>query len=391
MADSSPPIHCPAVRIPEVEVCKPAELEALADWLKQKQKALEDLQFNRGSALTGGRLDLCKQSIGPDGLHKVLDNLSQENGVEHLLLGLNALGDGGARQVAEFSAQNEFIRTIYLGCNKISPQGAKEFAGELEKGWAGQALWLKRNPIQKTGALAIIEAIKDDHPLKILDLTNIGLNDHDGAQIVRALTETNQNLEYLFLGGNGLGASTARELRELIKNHPNLRGLYLDTNPLMDSSTELLNFDPTTPVKLIDLSLSCCGIDSESIHVLFEHLSKHQLQRLNLGWTAAAGPLQMPANSISGETAETIANYLAINSSLRYLNLTKTGLRSEQGFKLLGGLEHNKTLLELKLGKNIAKSIKKRIGSILERNQANNPGFSAPPPHIQDILSIYRS
>ncbi len=391
MADSSPPIHCPAVRIPEVEICKPAELEALADWLKQKQKTLEDLQFKRGSALTGGRLDLCKQSIGPEGLREVLNNLSQENGVEHLLLGLNALGDDGARQVAEFGAQNEFIKTIYLGCNKISPQGAKEFAGELEKGWFGQALWLKRNPIQRAGALAIVEAIKDQHPLKILDLTNIGLNDHDGAQIVQALTETNQNLEYLFLGGNGLGAATARELKELIKNHPNLRGLYLDTNPLQDSSTELLNFEPNRPIKLIDLSLSCCGIDSESTRVLFEKLSQHQLQRLNLGWVAAAGPLQMPANSISAETTEAVANYLATNPSLRYLNLTKTGLRSQQGLRLLEGLQNNKTLLELKLGKNIARSIKKRIGSILERNKADNPSLSAPPPHIQDILSIYRS
>ena len=76
---------------------------------------------------------------------------------------------------------------------------------------------------------------------------------------------------------------------------------------------------------------------------------------------------------------------------LRRLDLVGSGVRSTGALRILHGLEHNPNLVELQLGKFVARRIKRRVRVLLERNRAARPFDFSPPPHVAAILSVYRT
>src|SRR5258708_6944721 len=88
---------------PDFVPCDLAELAPLLQHLRHGADALDALAFPRGTLLPGGRLDLCKQAIGPVGAQAVTAALQNNDHVRHLLFGADGLGDVGARAVAELA------------------------------------------------------------------------------------------------------------------------------------------------------------------------------------------------------------------------------------------------------------------------------------------------
>ncbi len=72
------------------------QMQPLYDWLASKNEILssleQDLKFLKGTVTSDGRLDLCKQAIGPHGIQPLLDSMSNSKKVNRLLLGNNIIG-----------------------------------------------------------------------------------------------------------------------------------------------------------------------------------------------------------------------------------------------------------------------------------------------------------
>ena len=73
------------------ESCDPAELGPLVEHLNSRSPVQLQTAFPRGTHLPDGRLDLCKQCIGPRGTEVVASAVIQNDQTKHWLLGANGL------------------------------------------------------------------------------------------------------------------------------------------------------------------------------------------------------------------------------------------------------------------------------------------------------------
>ena len=124
-------IHCPLHYIAEITPCDPAEIAPLIAHLAADLPVTQPTPFPRGTVLEDGRLDLCKQQLGPMGCRLVTKALATNTTITSLLLGTDGIGDEGAADVARLIARNERLEIIYLGCNRIGEQGVATLAATL--------------------------------------------------------------------------------------------------------------------------------------------------------------------------------------------------------------------------------------------------------------------
>ncbi|CAF4430753.1 unnamed protein product, partial [Adineta steineri] len=62
----------------------------------------QSIVFSRGTIMTGGRLDLCKQVVGPKGIQPLLDAMKNSSVVNRILLGNNIVGLPGAQAISQY-------------------------------------------------------------------------------------------------------------------------------------------------------------------------------------------------------------------------------------------------------------------------------------------------
>ena len=181
------------------------DLQPFFDHLSSNGKVeVEQMEFLRGVQYNDGRMDLCKQVVGPPHIAKLMESLKHNTHIEHFLLGNNIIGLNGATAISDF-LQNEHvpqIKTWYIAGNDIDSEGARLIANALVNDQVCEALWLKRNPIGE-GAKYLAEMLEVNNKIKILDLDNTAILDEGVAYIMKALTN-NTTLRHLYLDANGL-------------------------------------------------------------------------------------------------------------------------------------------------------------------------------------------
>src|SRR5262249_53416284 len=138
-------IHCAITEVVDIVPEARAELTPLLEYLESNQTVSEPTVFPRGTVLADGRLDLCKQQLGPTGCRLVTKALAANTTIISVLLGTNAIGDQGATDVARLVEQNTHLEVVYLGCNRITAAGATALAQALANNDQVVGLWLKRN------------------------------------------------------------------------------------------------------------------------------------------------------------------------------------------------------------------------------------------------------
>src|SRR4051812_48041850 len=84
----------------------PEKLKPLLEHLERDEPVPGRIDFPVGTLLPDGRLDLCKQGLGPEGTRAVAASLRSNTRVVHLLLGANGLGDEGAKAVADLARES---------------------------------------------------------------------------------------------------------------------------------------------------------------------------------------------------------------------------------------------------------------------------------------------
>ncbi|KOG29413.1 ribonuclease inhibitor [Streptomyces resistomycificus] len=366
-----------------------AELGPLLDWLRAGRPAGERLDFTAGTALPDGRLDLCKQGLGPQGAALVAETLSQgPTPVRHLLLGTDALGDEGATAAA---GAGTGVETLYLGCNNITAGGACRIADQLRASPRVTGVWLKRNPLGSAGGRAAAELVESARSLRTLDLVQTGL-DASGvlvlADALLAAAGNGRRIERLFVGGNPLGEGGAQSLAEVLAAGA-IDELYVSAAGLADAGALRLAdvLERAPHGRLTRLSVASNGIGPRAAARLVTAATAAGVTLLDLGRVRAAAVLGAADNHIDTPAAEAIGAALAATGHrLTHLVLTHTGMRSREAHRLLDSATRAGTATRFVLGQGVAASVKRR----LEALSAHVP-HPTVPADVAAVRSVHRT
>ncbi|MFB6615557.1 gala protein [Streptomyces sp. NPDC056367] len=373
------PVRCPAIEHPDLPPADPAGLDPLLARLAADRPVETDEAFPLGTLRADGRVDLCKQGLGPDGAARLLPAAAASAHATHLLLGTNAIGDAGARTLAGALTGGHGLHTLYLGCNRIGPDGVSALAGALADDTTVRALWLKRNPILGDGARTLAALLRRNTSLRTLDLVNTGLGTDGVRLLLDALLDRGQPLERLFLGGNGLGPDAAPLLAALIRD-AGVRELYVPANHLGDEGAAALATAAADAAHPVRLGLGGNGIGAAGARSLAASLSG--IEALDLGRTMSERSLGAPGNDPGDEGAYALAAALP-GSPLRRLELRHTGLTGRGAKCLLAAVPADSPLEYVGLGPGLPRRVKRSFTERLRPARAAHPDLRA-------IGSVYR-
>ncbi|GAA3989243.1 hypothetical protein GCM10022247_04710 [Allokutzneria multivorans] len=367
-----------------------ADLEPLLSWLRTGVTPSERLDFAAGTALPDGRLDLCKQALGPSGAELVASAL-RPGVVRHLLMGTDGLGDEGAAGVSEQAVQHQ-VETLYLGCNGITAGGACRIADNLRMSpQAGRVtgVWLKRNPLGEGAGDAAAALVESARSLRTLDLVQTGLDAAGLAVLVDALITahaTGRRVERLYVGGNPFGPAGAQHLARLVAAGA-VDELYVSASGLGDEGANLLAEALVPDRAPRRISLASNGIGPSAAAGLIAAAVPTGVELCDLGRVRAAGALGAQDNQLDEAATATIAEALGAGPHrLRHLVLTDTGMRSREAHRLLDGARKALSPTRFRLGKGIATSVKQRLDA-LSASVPRNPEVS---PDVAAVQSVHR-
>ncbi|MEY9909277.1 Ran GTPase-activating protein (RanGAP) involved in mRNA processing and transport [Catenulispora sp. MAP12-49] len=370
------------------------ELAPVLAWLRRGEAVSARTAFPAGTALPDGRLDMCKQDLGPLGAAAVANALPEGGGpVKHLLLGTDGLGDGGVAAVAPKAVASR-VETLYLGCNTIGGGGVCEIANQLiASPGVVKALWLKRNPIGPDGVRAVAETVRAGTVLRTIDLTQTGLAAPDVATLVDAMIAAGGGahaIERLYVSGNRLGADGAQELARLLAAGA-VAELYVSAAHLGDAGAQTLAaaLRAAPPAALRRVSVASNGIGPAALAELVAAAAEAGVELFDAGRVKAAAVLAADDNRLDESGAATIAEALsAAPHGLAFVNLRYTGLGSPGALKLLAGAQRAATPTRYTLGTGIAKRVKKELTALAAGIPASVFDVA---PDVRAIRSVYRT
>jgi len=375
------PVRCPAIEHPDVPAADLTDLVPLLDRLAEPAAVDGDETFPLGTLRPDGRVDLCKQGLGPEGAARLLPVAAGSPHARHVLLGTNAIGDEGARAVADALRPGHGLETVYLGCNRIGPAGAAALAESLAGDGTVKAIWLKRNPVGDAGARALAEMLRTNRTIRTLDLVNTGLGAEGLRALLDTLAERPRPLERLFLGGNGLSAAEAGLLAALIRD-AGVRELYLAANHLGDEGAAVLagaasGAGRSRPVRL---GLGGNGIGPDGARALAGALGG--IESLDLARPPSERALGAPPNATGDEGVAVLAEALP-GTPLRRLDLRRTGITGRGAKTLLACVPDDTRLEYVGLGPGVPRRVKRALAPRLRP-------AARPHPDMRAIASLYR-
>ncbi|MEU8777593.1 gala protein [Streptomyces sp. NPDC048606] len=377
------PVRCPAIEHPDLPLADPADLAPLLARLARDLPLEADETFPLGTLRPDGRVDLCKQGLGPAGAARLLPVAVASPHAAHLLLGTNALTDEGARTLADAlaAADSHGIHTLYLGCNRIGADGVLALAAALAEDTTVRALWLKRNPLFEDGARTLAALLRRNTALRTLDLVNTGIGADGVRLLLDALLTREAPLERIFLGGNGLTPEAAPLLAALVRD-AGVRELYAPANHLGDEGVAVLAEAAAAagPARPVRLGLGGNGIGPAGARALAEALGG--IEALDLGRAPSERSLGSAGNDTGDEGAYALAAALP-GSPLRRLELSHTGLTGRGAKGLLAALPDDCPLEHVGLGPGLPRRVKRSFTERLRPAGASHPDLRA-------IGSVYR-
>jgi hypothetical protein len=170
-------------------------------------------QTKRGTMISDGRVDLCKQAVGPVHIRKIVNSMRDNPYITKFESGNNVMGLPGCEVVSDLILDQKKkcrIDTWYLAGNNISAKGLEL----LIKAWTHmqnhnedftKMIWLKRNPIGSLGGLLMGHLLQVPFcTLRTLDLHNTNLGDQGLSDLLHILKDQNTGLSSLYVDANGL-------------------------------------------------------------------------------------------------------------------------------------------------------------------------------------------
>lgn len=114
-------IQCPLIQSPQVPLCELSELVPLIAFLSENQPIEQQTTFPIGTLLEDGRLDLCKQGVGPLGMAQITKALKANTRVKHILVGTDGLGNAGIKETESPSFDGSKTSCRNVGSQSTDP------------------------------------------------------------------------------------------------------------------------------------------------------------------------------------------------------------------------------------------------------------------------------
>ena len=386
--------------------CSLADLAPLLGHLRSNAEVERQTAFNKGTMTTDGRLDLCKQVVGPEGIGPLLGAMMHTDRVKRLLLGNNIVGDDGAAAIAGFLRErgDSPLDCWYIAGNRIGPPGLAHVCEALATDTRVTSLWLKRNPLKAAGMPAIAGLLRSNTKLQVLDLVNCGLLDAGLEIVLGALMGpgANKTLRHLYLGTNGVSERSAPLIARFLAEDCALESLFLSCNRLGDEGVAEVarGLAANRTIRRVSLASNCVG--PRGAAALAEALAGHpSIVLLDLGFTKATVAVGELGNFIGDDGARSLAEMLRTNIVLRSLDLLHNYISQVGVNHLREALRVNKTLVWLQLtqfgkvhneiGKEELRAAQQRNRALVADDQAEDIARINLPDHITEIYSVYRT
>lgn len=299
------PVAMP-VEIPGAAVFKDIFADLASD-------ATSSTMAERGKIFEDGRLDMCKQVVGPPHISTLMRSLRGNTHIEHFLLGNNVSGTAGVDAISEYirtKPAHSHIKTWYLAGNEIDGAGMSKLVDAMLRDTDMKYLWLKRNPIgSEEGADALARLVAGHSTLRLLDLQESGILDAGLIKLCEGL-RGNRTLRTLYLDGCGIRSSGIAALAAVL-NTTQIRNLYLSVNAFRDEGCLALAAALRSNKTLKRLSLSSVGMGPAGCKAICEALHNHPtLFLLDLGFYRTTIVLRELPNHLTDEAAPYVADLL---------------------------------------------------------------------------------
>ena len=362
---------CPVDHVKAIFPFPSHHLQPVIDFISNNMPLpAEDMPFPVGTVTSDGRLDMCKQQLGVQGIELVATALKSNRVIKHLLLGTNAFGNPGADAVANLIAANNTIETVYLGCNYIEQTGCKAICEALEENQSVKSIWFKRNPVGAESMSSIIKLLSKNKQIRTLDLVNTCAG--NGFHTLLEYMEENDTIERLYLSGNYFTADTMKYVNKMLVRNKHLKSLYVSVNDIGDDGVETLIPGLTSNTSLEELSLASCGIADKGMQLLFTSLkANNRIKSLDLGYAPSTRALGAKANQLSPEAAGLLIEFVSEQNRIMHLNLCKMNIT-----------ETDKHILK--------EEIEKREGGSVTMNGYQSKRIYPVHPDSKAIKSVYR-
>lgn len=383
-----------------VDIAPIDELDDFFNHMKQNIPAICDdyIEFTRGAYYNDGRIDLCKQVVGPTHINKLMDSIKDNPHIKHFLLGNNVIDVVGAKAIADFITNEHVpkIETWYIAGNRIDTEGAKLLAEAFKHDKDARSLWLKRNPLKAEGVRYISEMLEVNDTLEILDLHNVYCND-EGINYLFESLKKNTTLKNIYLDANGITCEGAKKIAEYfnyktVNGEKGIESIWIDMNRLGDNGVKILADSLQNYHQLKRLVVGSCRMEADGAKYLLEKLvDLPDLIVLDMGMYKATGDMGEVPNNIKDEGAQSVKEFLLKNRSVQILDISQNDITDSGLNTVLDGFEKNETLLFLyydQYGQDISSETKKRAYELMQRNIKNNLGMEFSEFHKRNLRLI---
>lgn len=384
-----------------VEVSPLEDLSSFFDYLKTGGKPLkvhsdecgDYIQFLRGAFYTDGRIDLCKQVVGPDHIQTLMDSILENESVQHFLLGNNIIGPVGAKAIGDYMThpnRKSRIQTWYIAGNSFDGDSIKYITEPLKSDTDCDSLWLKRNPLRVTGTSHIADMLRVNSSITTLDLHNTAAMD-EGAVVLFEALKYNTTLRYLCFTANSLGPVAAKAIADYFdyistNDQIGLTHLDIGMNPFGDSGAEMIIQSLVNYPYLTKLNLNGCRIQQDGLRRILRLLPKLNLELLDLGLYKASPDLGELPNMFRGCGTD-IVNYLKQVPNLRFLYLSESHLSLEDMRIITEYITTNDTLAFVQISQYgiTSKDFKDLYKTITEKCQQNSMSIYGKHITVDDL------
>lgn len=373
-----------------------APKEELLDFFTHlsENKSIDFQKFTRGAVYPDGRMDLCKQVVGPLWIGDLMDSLKTNTNIEHFLLGNNITNTEGGKAIGKFLQEPHAckIKTWYLAGSDFNAEAIKYICEGLAVDFDCEALWLKRNPIYAEGITHLAQLLKHNKTIKILDLHNCGVglkstaynaeNPYEnhlttkGIEVLFDALKFNTTLKHLYLDANAIQEDSIKFIADYFKfktaiKETGITSLWIDMNKIGDAGIELL----CTSLKDYPIKRLCIGstmISEIGMKAVTEAFKNHEfLKVLDLSLYKSTADMGMIPNNISNDGYKSICELIETNRSILYFNISMNNIDSEHMAKIAKSLESNDKIIYFyykQYGQEIKQEVITQINTILERN-----------------------
>lgn len=374
-----------------VDETNPSEFIPFYDYIVNVNPSTinESSTFIKGTMFGDGRMDLCKQVVGPSSIESLCENVGKSMIIKHFLLGNNIAFQkinkeqktkttvdklAPATAISNLMATKEGIETYYLAGNCIDHEDMQLICEGLANNLTCKALWLKRNPIGPIGAIYLNKLLSINKTLNILDLHNCALGD-DGLANLFANPENITALKHVYLDANMI--ENLDPLIAWIKSGANLVSLYLSINRLGDTQVKNLCASLQGSTNLKRLCLASTHITNESMPNIADMcLSCPNLICLNLGCYKSTMDMgELPGNLFNDDSYEHIVRILG-HPKLQYYS----SLGCQMSHEKLEQLKSVSDKVSIETGSGTPKFV----------HVKNELQVIKHPEEVRDIASIYR-